>query len=510
MNSRKSGVILSYALMIMEVLSTLLLTPLIIRTLGQSEYGVYKLSASIISYLLLLDLGVGNAIIRYISKFRASDDKINEQKFFAVAIVYYAIIAGVTILIGLVLIIFFPTMFSKGLSNEEIILGQKLLMITMINSAITLGTAAFSNIIIGYERFAFSKLSSIVQIVVRMLCTWIVLLIGFGSLGVVSVNLILTIILKSVHIIYVLFKIKLKPLFKNINISFVKDIATYSSFVLLQMVATQINAFADQILIGAFVSSSATIIAIYGVGSQIVQYFQSIGSSFNGVLMPGVVKLVEYGVDGKILCNEMVRIGRIIFSFLVIIFSVFLVFGRQFIILWAGSNNSEAYNVAIILIAAHIFILTENIGNQILWAKGEHKEQSILKIIIVLLNIGLTILLIKWNPLIGATIGTFISLLLGDIVVMNIIFKKKIHISLSEYYKNLMKGILPCSVITILGGYLFSLAHLDGWFGFAINVIVMCLIYLLLMIFFGFNSYEKSLICGIARKILKIRNNGGK
>ena len=66
--TRKIGVILSYVLMLIEVLSTLILTPFIIRTLGQAEYGVYKLVIAINAYLLLLDLGVGNAIIRYIAK----------------------------------------------------------------------------------------------------------------------------------------------------------------------------------------------------------------------------------------------------------------------------------------------------------------------------------------------------------------------------------------------------------------------------------------------------------
>ena len=53
--NRKIGVILSYIAMVFEVLSTLLLTPFIIRDLGEAEYGVYKLSASIVAYLLLLD-----------------------------------------------------------------------------------------------------------------------------------------------------------------------------------------------------------------------------------------------------------------------------------------------------------------------------------------------------------------------------------------------------------------------------------------------------------------------
>ena len=56
------------------------------------------------------------------------------------------------------------------------------------------------------------------------------------------------------------------------------------------MVATQINGYADQVLLGMLVSSSAAIIGIYGVGAQLVQYFQSIGQAIGGVLMPGCCK----------------------------------------------------------------------------------------------------------------------------------------------------------------------------------------------------------------------------
>ena len=72
--SRKAGVIMSYILMIFEVLSTLLITPYLIRELGQAEYGVYKLVAAITAYLLLLDLGIGSATTRYIAKYRVDKD----------------------------------------------------------------------------------------------------------------------------------------------------------------------------------------------------------------------------------------------------------------------------------------------------------------------------------------------------------------------------------------------------------------------------------------------------
>ena len=139
--NRKTGVILSYVMMIFEVMSTLLLTPFIIGTLGQAEYGVYKLSASVVAYLLLLDLGVGNAITRYIAKFRVSGDKDQSRKFLGVATIYYSVVAIVALIAGIVLIAIFPKAFAKGLTADEIQLGQRVLFITMINAAVTLGTA---------------------------------------------------------------------------------------------------------------------------------------------------------------------------------------------------------------------------------------------------------------------------------------------------------------------------------------------------------------------------------
>ena len=91
---------MSYILMIFEVLSTLLLTPFIIRTLGQAEYGVYKLSAAINAYLLLLDLGVGNAVTRYVAKYRVEGNKEQGRKFFGVATLFYL---GIAIIIWFLL-----------------------------------------------------------------------------------------------------------------------------------------------------------------------------------------------------------------------------------------------------------------------------------------------------------------------------------------------------------------------------------------------------------------------
>lgn len=494
---RKQGVILSYVLMIFEVLSTLLITPFLIRTLGQAEYGVYKLSASITAYLLLLDLGVGNAIIRYISKFRVNKDTASEKKFFGVAMIFYLGISVVSVIGGAVLIHLFPFVFSKGLSAEEIALGQRLLMLTVANVAVTIGTTVYANVIIAYERFSISKGMPIVQILLRIILTVITLKMGMGSVGVVSVNLLMTVLCRGFFVLYVFFAIKLRPRFRGITFDFIKDILAYSSWILVQMIATQINASMDQILLGSLVANSTIIIAVYSVGMQIVQYFQSIGSSFNSVLMPGVVKLVEQESSSVAICGEMVRIGRIIFMVLGLIWSGFVAFGRQFIGLWAGSVNADAYPVAVILMTAYVFILTEAMGTQVLWAKNEHKEQALLKLGVVLINILLTVVLIRWNPLIGATVGTFISLIIGDVAVMNLVFSRKIKISLRQYYGGLFKGLLFC-IAAITGlGFVINLLPFTGWWGLIVKIGIMCAAYAVLVWFCGANKYERALIVSV-------------
>lgn len=265
------------------------------------------------------------------------------------------------------------------------------------------------------------------------------------------------------------------------------------------MVATQINASLDRILLGAFVASSAEIISVYSIGTQVVQYFQSIGNSFTGVLMPGVVRIVEQNASCKTICREMVRIGRLTLIVLGIIWSGFLVLGKQFVDLWAGTANSNAYYVAILLMTAYLFIAIEAIGTQILWAKNEHKEQSWMKLGIVLLNIVLTIFLIKWNPLLGATIGTFISLIIGDVIITNIVFVKRIGISLKQYYIGLFKGLWLCLLISVGAGFAINLLPINGWIGLIIKICLICTIYFVSLLTFGMNKYEKQLLVSLIK-----------
>lgn len=508
---RKKGVLYSFLVILFELLSAFFVTPLIIRTLGQAEYGVYKLAYDVNAYLLLLDLGMSGAVTRFIAKYKTNGDKQSERVFLGIATVYYVGIAVITIVLGCVLIAVFPSAFSKGLDIYEIRLGQRLLAVIVLNYAVILGTTAYANTLVAYEQFEVLKGSASLRIVLKIICVSIALLNGKGSMGVVVIDLVLTIILRFYYMFYVLFRLSIRPQLHGVNSLFLKEVFSYSSFILLQMIATQLNSTIDSVLIGSMVEASAVIIAVYGVGSQIVQYFQSVGTAYNSVLMPGVVRLVEKKADSNELTKEMIKVGRLIFMVLVPIWVCFIVNGRQFVSLWAGDENVEAYVVASILMSVQLFVLTETIGYQILWAMNEHKEQACMKFVAVVLNIGLSVLLIQWDPLIGATIGTLISFLVGDIVVMNYVLKRKVKLNLIYYYKELLSGIVLCAACSAVAGILFNIIKIgDGWWTLMIRIIFMLLIYAITMIGVGLNSFEKEMMKTMILKCVPIANSKGR
>ena len=501
---RKVGTILSFVAIILEVFVALFLTPLIIKSFGQAEYGVYTLVLSITAYLALLDLGVGHSVVKFISKYRANKQVEETQKFLGVTTVYFFSIALFAFLCGMIIYIFFPQIFGKGLSYDEIILAKKILIIAVLNICITLGTASFFYTVVAYENHLISKGLLILITAIRAIVSFILVKNGYRSVAVCAITTLSNFVFRLLVVFFVLFVMKIKPRLKATKSINIKEIIFFSSFVLLQMIAQQLNNVTDQVLIGMFVSSSSIILGIYGVGAQINTYFQSFGGALNGVLMPGVVRLVESGADKTQIRKEMSRIGRFNLMFVGLIWVVFLVLGKDFIVLWSGVENSQSYYVALFLMLPLVFIIVQNIGTQVLWAYNKHKKQAILKLIIVICNIGLTILLIKWNPLYGAVLGTFISLVFGDIVVMQIVFKKDIGISLMLYYKELFHGLLLSLLLTGVLGHIISYVPVNGWIGFIVKGSMMVAVFLALLFLVGFNDYERRLLKKISIKYLRI------
>ncbi|MDO8949071.1 MAG: oligosaccharide flippase family protein [Actinomycetota bacterium] len=496
--SRRRGVVFSYVLLAVEVASSLLFTPYLIRSLGQAEYGLYSLVASITAYFVLLDAGVGNALVRYIAKFRVSDDLLQQKRLLGLSVLYYSGIGVVVTLLGLLLQDNLASIFGGGLTVAELERAGTMLNITLLNAALALVISAFDRTIIAYERFVLSKCLLIARVILRVMVLTVLLYIGYRAVTVVLVNLVLTVVFGAIAVSFVLFGLRVRPMFSGIKFSFVREVLGYSTFIFIQMVATQISSMTDQVLLG--IMTTSVTIGIYAVGAQVAMYFQSIAGSINSVLMPGVVRMVENDTCPEALSREMVKVGRLIFIVLGPILVGFAVCGRSFIRLWAGAANEQAYWVALILMTSMLLFLVQSIGSQILWAMGRHKVQAVLKIGVAVVNIALTVVLIRWRPLVGASLGTAIAYMLGDVVVMNVVFSRDIGISMKTYYAGLFRGVVPCLLLSGLVGGMVTLLDLPDLPHLVVGGTSILLVYAVTMVAFGMSSYERGLLSSLLRR----------
>ena len=99
MNQRRWGAILSYVNIVATVVVGLLYTPIMLRLLGQSEYGLYSLIGSVVGYLSVLDMGLGNTIVRYTAKNRVDGTVQKEAELNGLFLQVYSVIGVITLVI---------------------------------------------------------------------------------------------------------------------------------------------------------------------------------------------------------------------------------------------------------------------------------------------------------------------------------------------------------------------------------------------------------------------------
>ena len=172
-NQLKAGAALNYVVLGLSNLVGLLYTPYMLRMMGQSEYGLYSLVASVIAYLTIMDFGFGNAIIRYTAKFRA-EGKLQEQySMFGMFLILYSIIGVIAFLVGLGLYFNIDSLFGDTMTDYELGRARILMLIMIVNLAFTFPLGIFGSIVTAYEDFIFQKVVQIVRIILNtavMIC----------------------------------------------------------------------------------------------------------------------------------------------------------------------------------------------------------------------------------------------------------------------------------------------------------------------------------------------------
>lgn len=503
-NELKLGAILSYVSLFLGTLIQILYTPIMLRMLGQAEYGLFTLANSVIGYLGVLEFGMGNAIIRYTAKYRAENNKEGEQNLNGMFMVIYSVIAVVVVISGMLLVENSDKIFSNSLSINELNTIKVLMSLMIFNMAIALPFGIFNSIVSAYERFTFQKILAVIRTILNPFVMLPLLFMGYKSIGITIATTILNIIFIAVNIYYCTKVLKIKIKFNNMEISLFREIFIYSFYIFINMIVDKIYWGTDQLILGAV--SGTTMVAIYSVGSQLNNYYMSFSTAISSVFLPRVTQMVTKKVSDKELSDLFIKIGRIQYIILSFILGGFILVGKEFIQIWAGKGYDTSYYIALVVMIPLTIPLIQNIGITILQAKNVHKFRSNLYIVIALMNVAISIPLAYKLGGVGCALASGICFFIGNGLIINIYYYKKINIDIPKFWKNIGTMTIPV-IISILSVNFIDL-FIEGY-GFQIIIIktlIFTAIFIPLMWSIGMNGYEKSLLVKPFMKIFRKLN----
>jgi O-antigen/teichoic acid export membrane protein len=490
LKEHKFGAILSYTNLALTNITGLLLTPFIIKMLGDSEYGLYTLIGAFVGYLSVLDLGLNNAIVRFVAQYRVQNDIKSQENFLAISLIIYTFIGLLITFFGIFFYFNLDALFHDTLSYHELSKAKIMLLILIFNIAITLPGGAFTGICTGYEKFIFPRILSIIKVVIRSVAVILILNNGADAIGIVLLDTIVNLLFIIVTMYYTFFKLKVKIKLHEWKFYYVKEIFQYSFWIFIFALVYQFQWRTGQVILGT--TTNTITVAIFGIGVMLGVYYTTFGNVINGLLLPKAVQAVYNNATSEMLTNQMIKVGRISYVLLIYVFGAFLLTGFDFIKLWVGETYLPAYWISLLIMLVYILPISQGYSHAILEAKKILRFKS-LSFLIFSIASAFSGYFFSLEYGIYGMIGGLVGAIFVLQIVMNFYYHYKLGINVIRFFKEAITIFTIAFTLVLVINYLiFSYFTINTWLFFVFKNIIYSIIFAS-VIYIALNKEEKQL-----------------
>lgn len=499
-NQIKFGVVLSYLQMGLNTLISLIYTPIMLRLLGQSEYGVYTLASSTIAYLGLLNFGMSSSYIRFFTRYKEAHDEKGLAQLNGVFFLVYVVIAIVALAAGITLGCQVDLLFGASMTMEELHKVQILMWILSANLFMTFLATVFTAYIGANEQFIFQKAVNMGKTVLSPFLTIPILLMGGRSIAVAVVTTIVGVLVDASNVVFCFRKLHMRFIFRGADFRIIREVAGFSFFIALNSLVDQVNWQIDKLILGHYRGTIAT--AVYGVASQLNAFYTSVSTSVSSVFSPRIHHISHTENREAQYTELFIKVGRIQLLILGLVAGGMILFGRQFICLWAGEDYGEAYQILLLLALPATIPLIQNIGIEIQRAENKHQFRSIVYTAMAIFNMCISIPLGKYYGGVGCAFGTCVAMLLANGIIMNWYYKSRLGIDILCFWKSVAPILLTAFIAGIIGVLPVRYFVKETFLSVGIGIVLYTILYCFLCWLIAMNDREKEMVRNVARKIL--------
>jgi O-antigen/teichoic acid export membrane protein len=186
-----------------------------------------------------------------------------------------------------------------------------------------------------------------------------------------------------------------------------KAIWSYSFKTFIIIIAVQIVFYTDNVVVGAFLSVGA--VTLYSIAGSLAMYSGQVSTSMGTTFIPLASSLEASGETAN-LQKLLLRGTQAMLGLMLPIGLTLLLRGKTFINLWMGLHYGETSGTILqILLISQFFTIANSTAVQIAFGIDKHKSAATWAAIEAILNLGLSIILVKTTGIYGVAWGTSIS-----------------------------------------------------------------------------------------------------
>lgn len=487
--NREIGIVLSYLNILLHTAIGFLYVPILLHYIGKSEYGLYQLIGSLIAYFSIMDFGLTNAIIRFYAKYRALQDQFHMENLLAVSLRLYSAVTCVILIIGGICYSVLDLIFGKTMTEAELLSAKQLFLLLLFNITVSLLAMLFLAVINAEEKFIFLKGTEVLQLILQPILVVLILQEYPYAFSVALVQTILNVVLILARIYYCFAHLHISICFHGWDWGLLRDFRKLALSLFAVSIVDQAFFRTNQVILGIIDGTGA--VAVYSIAALIYMNYMSLSTAISGVYLPHVTAMIARRDSMIELSSLFIRIGRIQYFLLLLVLTGFIIFGRQFIQMWAGCDFLPAYWMTLLIIIPFTVDLIQNIGLSILQALNQYDFRAKVYLGMGIVNIILAIPLGVHFGGIGCAFATGFCMFLGNGLIMNWYYAKVIGLHIKYFWQQIGKitviGIGCLSVGIWLNVYLPS----DSMPLFVGKMIAYTLIYAGCMWKLAMNSDEK-------------------
>jgi len=445
------NVIANWTAFVFSAVVGFVLAPFIVRSLGDSAYGVWVLIGSTVGYLGLLDLGIRGAVMRYVANLHAGAEH-REASHIASAALFMFSVAGAVAITACVVVAFGLTrLFTIPAELQNV--AQAVVIILGVNIAVALVSGVYGGVITALQRFDLSGGIGIATEALRAISVYTALKLGGGILALSLVQLSCSVLAGIVSLLLVrrLYP-QLRVPVKGWHRGHVRQLLGYSAYSMLLHVTGMIVVRAYAFVVGAFMHVGA--ITVYAIAANLIEYARALVSGISQTITPRISAL-ERSTSASQLARIPVTAGRVAGLVMLPVIITFLLRGGTFIGLWMGPEYAEPSGRVLFILAIALWFA---VGPHIVVATlmGLHRHRILVPgaVAEAAANVLLSALLVGRFGLAGVASGAAIPNLLVSLVYTPYVLRRTLGVSptslLREVWLQPAVAMIPFAAATFL------------------------------------------------------------